>query len=249
MVKKKISDLQEITNPQDLWVLVTDDNNESKKFNLNNLTGSGSGIGLDLENVIYAHGGSEDDFAKTKPALLRGDPYAQIITGYNDTDTNFGRIPIYGIPRMFMYFNGKLYDDAPAGYVPSHNPAVVGNYQASSAVVVNVGTLRRVTSYRLNRIYFYLDEEMNPCTGAAMDTHTIKWKVTNGATAAVVRTGPRYFQFIESNRTIEWLTPTLNSGRAIGTASVGRTNSILNQAMQSMLDAAGDTMGVLNLLQ
>lgn len=50
MQKKKISELAETTDPQGLWVLVTDANNDSRKFNLGNLAGGSGNSGGDSGN-------------------------------------------------------------------------------------------------------------------------------------------------------------------------------------------------------
>ncbi len=61
----------------------------------------------DLDPIIYAHCGNDDDPQMQLPAILRYTPATYEII---DTSTQ------YAIPRLILYQNGTLYDNAPANY-------------------------------------------------------------------------------------------------------------------------------------
>lgn len=95
MQKKKISELAETTDPTGLWVLVTDANNDSRKFNLGNLAGgSGNSGGESGGSSGGSTNGESSEAEKMRPRLpnyCENFPtlYRQPFFGYNNEHQHF----------------------------------------------------------------------------------------------------------------------------------------------------------------
>lgn len=256
MIKQKISDQPEVTNVNGLYVLVTDANNQSKKFRLDRLVSSGS-IPVDLENIIYAIGGSENDFAKEKPSVLRGDPYDNSV--YRTETDNSGVTHRYArIPRLILYYNGHLYDNAPQNYDSVNNPPIIGEYEVSSSLTSLVPTGgtsgMRIVSQMPRTIRYYLTEDLNPCTGYTMGARNIEYIIQDGVSNSVRPSGQNiviqnrtYYYFNPRTHNIEENTPFTAPRLAIASARIGITNMVLNSSALATL-ANQPAAGVLPLL-
>lgn len=253
--KKKISELAETTDPQGLWVLVTDERNRSRKFGLGNLGSLVPG----LETLIYCHCGNDDDPRKELPALLRGEPYDGCRVYDAQGQVLAGKM---GVPRVQLYFDGKYYDNAPADYAGGKFVEVVDRYYWRQA-----GGQRTVGGER--KVLYRLTTEPSPYSSNALGTLKLEYVLVPGL---VVTTSGGGYYFDGGSRRILYRSPrtlpelsigsrTRTTGLTISsrmsvygrgdspTAGTGESHSgsILSQATVSML-AQAQNAGVLSLL-